>query len=71
MTRQLLTDQMRRRLVAAREAKGWTVKDLAQRLHWGSLFLQDMECGAYVPRDPQTVTRWCEALGLTLKVEIE
>lgn len=75
MTRQILTDDMRRRLVEAREAKGWTISDLCEELryHYGlssAYLIGNYEIGTHEPTFDM-LGYWCNALGLTLKVTIE
>lgn len=69
-TRQLLTDQMRRRLVARRKHCRCSQKELAARMGCTNVFLCNMECGRMRPSYEMLVV-WCEVLGLKLKVSIE
>ncbi len=69
-TRQLLTDQMRRRLVARRKHCRCSQKNLAALLVVSNVFVCYVENGRQQP-SIETLDNWCRHLGLKLKVSIE
>lgn len=69
-TQQLLTDDMRRKLVEAREAKGWAQMDLAAVLQTSQTHISKWETGRRIPT-LAGLSKWCTGVGLKLKVEIE
>jgi len=68
--RRLLTDQMRRRLVSARKARGWSQADVARRMGCTQQLVSQLETGVKGNK-LDIADSWCRALGLRLKVEIE
>ena len=69
--RKLLTPQMRRRLIAKRRFLGMSQKDLSGRLGTRSRsYVCQLETGHFQP-SVGVLEKWCAALGLKLKVEIE
>jgi transcriptional regulator with XRE-family HTH domain len=68
--RKLLTDQMLRRLISARVAKGIDQGDLADALKVTWAYVSMLERGAAQP-SVKVLDRWCEALGLELEVSIK